>query len=58
MSASSISLAWDDLSPPARRMIDLYEESALPQMSDTVDTLDLPFFSKVVEGLDAALSQL
>jgi len=27
-------------------------------MSDTVDTLDLPFFSKVVEGLDAALSQL
>jgi hypothetical protein len=39
-------------------MIDLYEESALPQMSDTVDTLDLPFFSKVVEGLDAALSQL
>jgi Zn-dependent M28 family amino/carboxypeptidase len=28
------------------------------QMSDTMDTLDLPFFSKVVDGLDAALSRL
>ena len=28
------------------------------QMSDTVDTLDLPFFSRVVNGLDTALSQL
>ena len=28
------------------------------QMSDTVDTLDIPFFCQVVEGLDAALSRL
>jgi len=28
------------------------------QMSDTVDTLDLPFFCQVVNGLDAALSRL
>jgi Zn-dependent M28 family amino/carboxypeptidase len=28
------------------------------QMSDTVETLDLPFFAQVVEGLDVALSQL
>jgi hypothetical protein len=28
------------------------------QMSDTVDTLDLPFFSRVVDGLDQALSKL
>jgi Zn-dependent M28 family amino/carboxypeptidase len=28
------------------------------QMSDTVDTLDLPFFCQVVNGLDAALSGL
>jgi hypothetical protein len=28
------------------------------QMSDTVDTLDLPFFAAVVEGLDAAMRQV
>jgi Peptidase family M28 len=28
------------------------------QMSDTVDTLDLPFLAAVVEGLDAALRQV
>ena len=28
------------------------------QMSDTVETLDLPFFAGVVEGVDAALSAL
>ncbi|NDC36136.1 MAG: peptidase M28, partial [Synechococcaceae bacterium WB9_2_112] len=28
------------------------------QMSDTVETLDLPFFAGVVEGLDAALRQV
>ena len=28
------------------------------QMTDTVDSLDLGFFSAVVEGLDAALSAL
>jgi len=28
------------------------------QMSDTIDTLDLPFFASVVEGLDDALSAL
>ena len=28
------------------------------QMSDNVDTLDLPFFCQVVNGLDAALSRL
>ena len=28
------------------------------QMSDTIDTLDLEFFASVIEGLDAALSEL
>jgi hypothetical protein len=28
------------------------------QMIDAVDTLDLPFFSRVVDGLDQALSKL
>lgn len=28
------------------------------QMTDTVDTLDLPFFSRVVDGLDQAFSKL
>ncbi len=28
------------------------------QMSDNVDTLDLPFFCQVVNGLDAALTRL
>jgi len=28
------------------------------QMSDTVETLDLPLFAAVVEGLDAALRQV
>ncbi|TVS02607.1 MAG: M28 family peptidase, partial [Cyanobium sp. PLM2.Bin73] len=28
------------------------------QMSDTIDTLDLPFLAAVTEGLDAALSRL
>lgn len=28
------------------------------QMSDTVETLDLPFFAAVVEGLDAAMRQV
>ena len=27
------------------------------QMSDTVETLDLPFLAAVVEGLDAALRE-
>jgi hypothetical protein len=28
------------------------------QMSDTVNTVDLPFFCRIVDGLDQALSKL
>jgi len=28
------------------------------RMSDTIDTLDLPFFASVIDGLDAALGEL
>ena len=28
------------------------------QMSDTIDTLDLPFFASVIDGLEAALSEI
>ena len=28
------------------------------QMSDTIETLDLPFLAAVIDGLDSALSEL
>ena len=36
----------------------VYAKPALHQMSDTIATLDLPFFASVIDGLEQALGEL